>query len=44
MQRYDLACKCFIKPSGPINERVYTSVREVAARLAADLKKANASK
>lgn len=44
VQRYDRASKGFIKPSGPINERVYASVREVAARLAADLKKANASK
>jgi hypothetical protein len=44
MQRYDPVSKSFIKPSGPINERVYASVREVAARLAADLKKANASK
>jgi hypothetical protein len=44
MQRYDPASKGFIKPSGPINERVYASVREVASRLAADLKKANAGK
>jgi hypothetical protein len=40
----DSASKGFIKPSGPINERVYASVREVAARLAADLKKANSTK
>jgi hypothetical protein len=39
MQRYDSASKGFIKPSGPINERVYASVREVASRLAADLRK-----
>ena len=44
VERYDPASKSFIKPSGPINERVYGSVREVAARLAADLKKANAVK
>jgi len=44
VQRYDPASKGFIRPSGPINERVYASVREVAARLAADLKRANASK
>jgi len=33
-----------IEPSGTIDERVYTSIREVAARLAADFKNANASK
>ena len=37
VQRYDPAAKGFIKPNGPINERVYASVREVAGRLAADL-------
>jgi hypothetical protein len=41
-ESYDPASKGFVKPSGPINERVYASVREVAGRLAADLKKANA--
>jgi hypothetical protein len=44
VERYDATSKGFIKPTGPINERVYTSVREVAARLAIDLKKANASR
>lgn len=42
--RYDPAAMGLVKPNGPINERVYASVREVAARLAAELKKANASK
>jgi hypothetical protein len=41
LQRYDPASKGFVKPSGPINERVYASVRQVVGRLAADFKKAN---
>jgi hypothetical protein len=44
IERYDPASGSFIKPTGPINERVYAFVREIAARLAADLKKANARK
>jgi hypothetical protein len=36
--RYDPASKGFVSPSGAIKGRVYDTVREVAARLAADAK------
>jgi hypothetical protein len=42
--RFDPASKGFIKPTGPINERVYASVREVAGRLASDLRRGNQAK
>ena len=42
--RYDPASKDLVKPRGPISERVYSSVRDVASHLASELKKANPSK
>lgn len=44
MMRFDPAAKKLVEPGGPINERVYASVGEVAARLAKDFKTANAQK
>lgn len=44
MIRFDPAAKKLVEPGGPINERVYASVREVAARLAKDFKIANAQR
>jgi hypothetical protein len=38
--RFDPAAKELVKPTGPMKERVYDSVREVAQRLAAALKAA----
>ncbi len=38
LMRYDPASKGLVKPSGTIKDRVYDTVREVAARLAADAK------
>lgn len=38
LMRYDPASKGLLKPSGTIKDRVYDTVREVAARLAADAK------
>jgi hypothetical protein len=40
IMRYDPIAKDFVKPSGPINDRVYEVVRELASQLAADFKKA----
>jgi len=42
--RYDPAAKDLLKPGGPIDERVYASMQEVASRLAGDFKKANVRK
>lgn len=42
--RYDTVSKGLIKPTSAINDRVYSSVREVASRLASDFKKANNTK
>jgi hypothetical protein len=41
MMRYDPASKELVKPTGPLDERVYASVQEVALHLAGDFKKAN---
>lgn len=38
--RFDPAAKELVKPSGPMKERVYDSVREVSLRLASALKAA----
>jgi len=38
--RYDPAAKELVKPTGPMKERVYDSVREVSLRLASALKAA----
>lgn len=38
LMRYDPASKGLVKPSGTMKDRVYDTVREVAARLAADAK------
>ena len=38
LMRYDPASKGLVKPSGTIKDRVYDTVREIAARLAADAK------
>jgi hypothetical protein len=40
LMRFDPASKALVKPSGAIKDRVYDSVREVAARLAADVRAA----
>ncbi len=44
LMRYDPASKDLVKPSGAISDRVYDTVREVAARLTADLKAAGVGK
>jgi hypothetical protein len=44
MMRYDPASKDLVKPTGPLDERVYASVEEVALHLASDFKKANVRK
>lgn len=44
LMRYNPVSKKLVEPGGPISDRVYASVREVAARLAKDFKTASAKK
>lgn len=44
MMRFDPVAKKLVEPGGPINERVYGSVHEIAVRLIKDLKTANTRK